>query len=249
MKHVTNTWVWRAYAKPESAGFEPALLIPSWCMKLRWFVCCCAFLVQSTGSGYSQTIVTFDDLSENGSGAWFSSNYEGLTWENIACNNAILFTNVLPTLFPGAPTNGLSGDYYGMVSASNVAEMFGNNDVNPNSEIDSATNFNFFSAYLTGTWNSNLNIEVQGFRGTNLVYDQTVVASATAPTLFTFDFTDINRLYFNSYGGDPAFGVQGGQAEFTMDNMTIEFIPEPSSLLLTALGAVTLFALVKGKRA
>jgi hypothetical protein len=33
-----------------------------------------------------------------------------------------------------------------------------------------------------------------------------------------------------------------------MDNMTIEFIPEPSSLLLAAIGVVTLCTFVKRKR-
>jgi len=33
-----------------------------------------------------------------------------------------------------------------------------------------------------------------------------------------------------------------------MDNFMFEFIPEPSSLLLTALGAVTLWAFLKRKR-
>jgi hypothetical protein len=34
---------------------------------------------------------------------------------------------------------------------------------------------------------------------------------------------------------------------FAIDNFTFEFIPEPSSLLLTILGAVTLFAVVRRK--
>jgi hypothetical protein len=188
-------------------------------------------------------VVTFDNLSENGSGAFFSfqyQGYQGLTWSNIACNNAILFTNVH---FNGAPPDGRTGDYYGMVSASNVAEML------TDCEIDSpATNFNFVSAYLTGFWNSNLNIEVQGFSGTTLLYDTTVVASATSPTLFTFDYQNIDRLYFTSSGGQPAFGVDYGGI-FVMDNFTFEFVPEPSSLLLATAGALLLWPLLKRKRA
>jgi hypothetical protein len=211
-----------------------------------------AILALLTVSARSQTIVTFDDLSESGSGAFFGygsgalapQGYAGLIWSNIACNNAILLTNVLPNEFPGAPTNGLSGDYYGMVSPPNVALML------PSCEIDSyATNFNFLSAYLTGVWNSNLNIEVQGYRDTNLIYDETVVASATNPTLFTFNFLDIDRLYFNAYGGEPAgFGSIAG-AEFAMDNFEFDFIPEPSTFLLAALGAVSLVAFLRRKRA
>jgi hypothetical protein len=133
-----------------------------------------------------------------------------------------------------------------MVTPSNVAyNAFGNP-----AEIDSpGTNFSFLSAYLTGAWNSNLNIEVEGFNGAAEIYDTNVVASATNPTLFTFNYLNINRLYFNSYGGELA-GFGGGAGEnFVMDNMTFEFIPEPSSLLLTTLGAVTLFAVVRRRRA
>jgi len=82
-----------------------------------------------------------------------------------------------------------------------------------------------------------------------LIYDETVVASATNPTLFTFNFLDIDRLYFNAYGGEPAgFGSIAG-AEFAMDNFEFDFIPEPSTFLLAALGAVSLVAFLRRKRA
>jgi hypothetical protein len=207
----------------------------------------CALFTFQLASAYSQTVVTFDNLNETGSGAFFSiqyQGYEGLTWSNILCNNAILETGILARLSGTGLSNGLTGDFYGMVSASNVAEMISG------CEIDSpGTNFDFFSAYLTGDQNSNLNVEVQGFRDTNLVYNQTVVASATNATLFTFNFLDIDRLYFTSYGGQAAFGSYNNPDGFIMDNFEFEFIPEPSALLLTTLGAVTLWAFVRRKRA
>jgi hypothetical protein len=221
-------------------------------MKMRWCLLVSGFstaLVFSGISASSQTVVTFDDLHETGSGSYFSyqyQGYQGLTWNNILCNNAILFTNVLPhedSLF----TNGLSGDYYGMVSASNVV-MLGVS-LDGVSEIDSpATNFNFLSAHLTGFVNSNLNIEVQGFNGASLFYDQTVVANATNPTLFTFDYLNIDRLVFSGSGGEPAFVPTEEDSGFIMDNFTFEFIPEPSSLLLTSLGLATLWAVAKRRR-
>ncbi len=144
-----------------------------------------------------------------------------------------------------AVVNGTSGYYYGMVSASNVAyNGFGNP-----AEIDSpGTNFNFLSAYFTGAWNSNLNIEVQGFSGTNLVYDETKVVSVNNATLFTFNFLDIDRLYFDSYGGQPAFTPVPEYNFVIMDNFMFEFIPEPSTFLLAALGGVSLIAFLKRKR-
>jgi hypothetical protein len=190
------------------------------------------FLTVYAISARSQTVITFDDLSLPPIDPFIPSGYQGLSWSNFGEANAILMSNTSP------------GVYDGMVSPSNVAFNAGGAPA----EIDAlGTNFDFLSAYLTGAWNSNLNIEVEGFRSGTLLYDTTVVVSATSPTLFTFDYTNVDRLYFNSYGGQPAFRPEPGY-NFVMDNMTVEFIPEPSSLLLAALGAATLCAFVRRKR-
>jgi hypothetical protein len=182
------------------------------------------------------TVVTFDDLSPHLSGSFITNVYEGLVWSNFGAVNAVLDGSI----------NGLSGYYYGMVSASNVAY----NGFGLPAEIDSpVTNFNFLSAYLTGAWNSNLNIEIQGFRGGALLYDQTALVGATNPMLFTFNYLNIDRLYFNSFGGQNAGFPSGSGTHFVMDDLTFEFVPEPSSLLLTAGGVLTLWAFLKRKRA
>jgi len=191
-------------------------------------------LVLSMLSTSRGTVVTFDDLSETGSGSYFTAPYQGLVWSNFVSFNAVL----------SPPVFGTNGYYYGMVSASNAAA----NGIGSPAEIDSSgTNFNFLSAYLTGAYNSNLNIEVKGFRGGNLLYDQTVVASATAPALFTFGYTNIDRLYFSNFGGQPAFGTPSAP-QFAMDNFTFDLVPEPSPLLLTA-AALLLWPVLKRKQA
>jgi hypothetical protein len=178
----------------------------------------------------------FDDISDSGSGT-FIGDYHGLGWDNWAVWNAIHFTNVF----------GVNGTYYGMVSASNVA----GNAFGPAAQITAVgTNFSFLSAYLTGAFNSNLSIRVQGYRDNVLVYDQTKVVAATYSTLCTFDYLDVDRLVFGSSGGQSVFGSgPGGQNYFIMDDFMFEYIPEPSSLLLTALGLVPLWAYLKRRRA
>ena len=199
-----------------------------------------AILMSLATSAPSPTLVTFDDFDLSHAHAYSTNipnGYQGLNWTNFGIVNGILQSSALGGY--------LSGYNYGMVTPSNVAyNAFGNP-----AEIDSpGTNFSFLSAYLTGAWNSNLNIEVEGFNGAAEIYDTNVVASATNPTLFTFNYLNINRLYFNSYGGELA-GFGGGAGEnFVMDNFDFEFIPEPSSLLLTALGGVSLVAFLKRKR-
>jgi hypothetical protein len=206
-------------------------------MNNRMLLLSCAVLIvarTSTITLLAQTVVTFDSPPLNA--GYIGSSYQGLSWSNFYCENGILSPDIYPSI-----TNGF---YYGVVSPSNVVI----NGLGQPAEIDSATNFDFLSAYLTGGWHSNLNIEVEGFRSGGLLYDTTVVATATSPTLFTFDYLDVDRLYFNSYGGDVAFGYDGG-AHFVMDNLTFEFIPEPSSFLLTSTGALLLWPLLKRKRA
>jgi hypothetical protein len=209
-------------------------------MKTRAFLFSAAFfapLVFTSISAYSQTTVTFDGLQETGTGSFIPNGYQGPVWSNFVGMNAFLYAGQSPFY-----TNGY---YYGILSASNVA-FNANGGIG---EIDSSTNFNFLSVYFAGAWNSNLSIEVQGFRGANLVYDGTMVASATNPTLFTFNYMDVDRLDFISSGGESAFFPVSGGNQFVMDNFTFEFVPEPSSLLLAALGGVSLFAFLKRKRA
>jgi PEP-CTERM motif-containing protein len=195
-------------------------------------VCLTVLTVYAT-SVRSQTIITFDDLPGSFGGTPIPTVYQGLSWSNFDVLNAFLQVS----------DSGTNGYIYGMVSPSNVALNAGGGPA----EIDAlGTNFDFLSTYLTGAWNSNLNIEVQGFRGGSMLYDTTVVANATSPTLFTFDYTGIDRLYFNSFGGEPAFGGTA-RSQFAMDNMTVEFVPEPSTFLLAALGGVSLVALLRRK--
>jgi hypothetical protein len=195
-----------------------------------------SLLVFSAFSARSQTVITFDDIPSGPNGALITNAYQGLDWTDFGVGNAILQTNL----------NGVNGYGYGMVSPSNVAfNAFGNP-----AEIGSpGTNFNFLSTYLTGAWNSNLNVEVQGFSGATMLYDTTVVASATSPTLFTFDYLNVNRLTFISSGGQSAGFGGGSGEEFVMDNFTFEFIPEPSTFLLAALGGVSLVAFLRRQRA
>jgi hypothetical protein len=226
----------------EFSGSPPARMLcsdreteRSLAMKMKALLLLFVFSTLISFSARSATVITFDDLLLNTPTASFiSDGYQGLVWSNFVAENAILYT----------AHHGLTGYYYGLVSGSNNAfDAFGDP-----AEIDSpGSNFNFLSVYLTGAWESNLNIEVQGYRDTNLIYDETLVVSATNPTLFTFNYLDIDRLYCNSFGGETAFG--GNTADnFVMDNFDFEFVPEPSSFLLAALGAVSLVALVRRKR-
>jgi hypothetical protein len=182
---------------------------------LAVFLALLGFSDASTASG---NLATFDELNDpTGFGAPIPNGYQGLIWNGGSINafnflNAVILTNAAT----GYPQNGF---FNGMVTVSNVAfNAFGSP-----AEIDSVgTNFTFISAYLTGAWNNNLSVEVQGFNGTNLVYDRTNVVQATAPTLVYYNFQNITRLYFNSFGGQNA-DFEGMGETFAMDNFSFVF--------------------------
>lgn len=197
-------------------------------MKRRLFLLPCAvvtlFALSTIPSSWG-VVATFDELAETGSGSFFSvqyQGYQGLTWNYILCRNAIL----------GGPTAGI-------VSPSNIVFLgLGGFAGNPSEIVSPGTNFNFRSAYLMASFSDSLNIEVQGFRSGNLLYDQTVTTSATDPTLFTLNYLNIDRLRFQC----------ADFRNFVMDDFTFEFVPEPSTVLLAVGGGLMLLPFLKRKR-
>ncbi len=183
----------------------------------------CAALTFMAGSADALNIITFDELSETGSGSFLANGYHGLNWNNIACANSILYPSVW----------GTGAVYYGMVSVSNVAVAPTIAGVN---EISSGTNFDFLSLYLATDHSAN--VEVKGYRGTSLIYDETVSVIRTNPTFCTFNYLDVDRVGFSTPTWDNV----------VMDNITIQFIPEPSTVLLTGLGLLALATLLVRKR-
>lgn len=167
------------------------------------------------------TVVTFDDIA-NGAVA---NGYNGLNWDNVYTLNAVNYN----------PQN--SGYFNGLVSGESVAyNAWG--DVG----LVSGGTFDFNGAFLTAAWNNGLNITVTGFLAGLELYSQTVVVDTTSPTWFNFNFTGIDSLSFNSFGGVDA-GLGGGGNHFAMDNFTFNeaSVPESSSIFLLGLGLLGLF--------
>ena len=193
---------------------------------IRWlsyslrFVCALACLYLTSQAMAFGEIITFDDLPATQ--ARVPNGYGGLSWSEFDYLQASSYF-----LNP-------SGYQAGMISPGRVG--FGFPFTSPTS-VFSVDLFNFNSAYLTAAWNNNLQLEVKGYAGTTLVYDNSYILSPVTPTLIQFNYSNVNEVDFLPSGGTDFPGYPGSGEQFVIDNLVID-VPEPSILALVLLGAL-----------
>lgn len=190
------------------------------------------------GLAVGQTVLTFDDLLDDGGHA-LPTGYAGLSWTGFYYLNAV--TN---SFNPSGYRNGL-------VSGSNVA--FTNSAIS-NGSFHNASLFTFNSIYLTGAWSDGLNVEVQGYVGGlsgTRVDDTNVTVNASGPLFFAPNWSGIDTVNFIVSGGTqhPGFAPDNGNGpQVAMDNLSITPVPEPSTIALLTLGGLALIALSKSRK-
>jgi hypothetical protein len=168
-----------------------------------------ALLGMSSGNA-GATLLNFDSLTAGGPPRVFfplvPDGYGGLNWNNFAVANGSEF----------APNTGY---YTGLVSGNN--EIF-NEFGNPASVSSANGLFNLDSAYLTFALNLStpLNIQVEGFDGTTMLYDNTYTVNNLGPTLIDFNYIGVSQVDFIS---SPA-------QQFVIDNMTVTVPDEFNTL-------------------
>jgi hypothetical protein len=172
--------------------------------------------------------LTFDDLSTPNAGTLVVPNgYGGFNWT--------YFGYLDPVKRYGAQDTGYSR---GMVSSPQVAYWSGS-IVGP--AIISGPQFTFTSAYFTGAWNDGLNMQVAGYRGGVQVDSTAFTVNSTSSTLEVFNWVGVDELAISASGG-VTHGYGGTGEQFVMDNMTINEVPEPSTSILLAIGAISFLA-------
>ena len=185
-------------------------------MKPLLKLACLCFASAGMAFGQTTTTITFDDLpvgTDYGGDVPYDApipnGYAGFQWNNFWVDTALVMGG---------------GDMHGMVSAPNVA-------FNAYGFPASFTGgpFNLNSAYLMDAWVNGLQVEVQGFVGTKLTYDNTYTVNTTGSTLINFNYVGVDEVNFISHGNP-----------FGMDNLTVTEVPEPSLLTLASLGAAVL---------
>lgn len=170
----------------------------------------------------SATTIGFDDLTDNGFGTPIANGYQGLNWTNWSVLDTAAFTSFF----------GPSGATPGTVSPPNVAF-----NANGGEAIFSDSSpFTLNSADLTAFWRDSLEVTVTGLLNGVVEDTITLALSATAPTLETFNWTDINEVDIAASGGTHHAGYSGSGTQVALDNLTIVSTPEPSSLAIVGAG-------------
>lgn len=176
-------------------------------------------------------VINFDDLADVAD-APMPSPYQGFSWTDVQ-----YFTN---DLF--GPPFGPDGFDNGIVSQKNAAYSGGADTATGLNQvvavISSPSTFNFVSAYLGAVYYDTMNLTVQGFQGSTLLFSQVVVLDNNLTTgsanKFTFNFTNIDTIKMFGSLADPNCT---NCSQFTMDDIEFTPVPEPSTLSLVALGA------------
>jgi hypothetical protein len=181
----------------------------------------------SGGVAFAQVpteLITFDDINTGGFDNYvaIANGYAGLDWNDFYAENSL--------------GNGYTT---GIVSQPNAAfEGFGS--VPASFSAPSGT-FDLASAYLTAAFQPET-VEVQGFDGAALVYDNTYSIIESSPTLIDFNYSGITSVTLF----DPAL-QQGDQV--VMDNVQINGSSAPDGGMTVILlgGALTSLGLLRRK--
>jgi hypothetical protein len=160
---------------------------------------------------WAQTI-TFDDLASTPFGQVhnpIAAGYGGLNWINFRPLDA--------------SDSVASGYVNGVVSAKNVIYNVNGSPA----QITNSTAFNLNSAYVAAAWNDGLQLEVQGFAGSTLVYDNFYTVNTTGPTFITFNYIGVTEVNFISTGGTHHSGYTGTGTMIALDNVTVSSFLSP----------------------
>ena len=183
------------------------------------------------------TVLTFDDLPPEtifgGGDLYFGlvpDTYGGLGW---SANSAY---------FNAAENGGNSGFSNSVVSGDRVFAPI--SLVGP--IVISGETFDFAGAYFTAAWRDGLNINIKGYAGQRLLYDDTTVIDTAGAAWIEVNQLGVDRLEISSFGGvyNPVF-AGGDTADFAMDNFTFN-VPEPSVILLLSMGML-IFGFTRSK--
>src|SRR3569623_290090 len=110
--------------------------------------------------------------------------------------------------------------------------------------LQSAGRFDLVSADIGAGWYDNLAVKVEGLRGGSTVFSQIFLVDTVLAQSFALNFTDIDTVNFSARAlnesTDPYQCGRINCTQFTVDNIVIAELGEPTDLALFAVGGLAL---------
>jgi hypothetical protein len=194
--------------------------------RARFTKACIAAALTTLSLASQAVTLAFEDIPlASGADVSMPSGYGGLTW-----NNAYVLD-----------TNGFAYNPSGYEPGAVSGTQVGFNGFGNSMSFSIGSPFTFNSLYMTAAWNDGLSVEVKGSLNGSTVFSQTLSPSATAPTLYTFNWSGIDKVSFSASGGTQHYSL-AASTHFAFDNLTINepitpftpAIPEPQTYVLMA---------------
>ena len=197
----------RTYPRFEPAGRVRRAIALCW---IRFVSALVLALATASSSGWaSPTLITFDDLPETTTGLVVPNGYQNLTWVDFYYLDGVNYVD------------NPSGYQNGVVSASQVAFMWGAANPGTTASITNSLGFDLISGWLTAAWRDGLQVRVIGYSSGVAVYDNTYTLSTLAPTFINFNYLGVNQVTFSTSGGTQSPVLFGDGYHFLMDNVTV----------------------------
>lgn len=222
----------------------------------RSWLACAALLAASCAAQAS--VIHFDDLQCDYDPARPDTDYAvpagyggGLVWENFSCTNAT-FTD------SGSPLYNGSGYIDGVHTPRNLASVPFTPPFLPPDGLSAALHlswgarFALNSLYITPVWHDNLVVTIRGLRNGAVAHTRTVTLRAGSPTFLNLQFTDVDRVEFQSHANSgtphlPYFRVPPAMSFvgriFALDTLDVSLPPAPPPAPVPATSAGVLAAL------
>jgi len=206
-------------------------------MNVLKFVSAVFFLGLTVLAQAQTNLVCFDDLTTdtylngrvmNSVAVPLPGGYGGLNWNEFFAVDGNYYSTFLG--------QGAAGYYNAVISPNNETITMGSSTNPTTGDITADAAFSLDSGYFTALYMNGLNLEVQGYNGANLLYDQTYQLGFGRPDYIQINMSGITDAHFISSGGTLADLIDGPGESFAMDNLTISLTPEPSTVALLSLG-------------
>lgn len=176
----------------------------------------------------SATVIGFDDLSASDDP--IANGYAGLQWRNLY----VLDPSSAPVSgYTNAVVDGTQAAYSGFDDAAEIGGL--------------SDGLVLQGGWFTAAFNDGLTITARGYKGDEVIHEQSFVVDTSGPTQQSFDWRGVTRVSFSGAGGKDRFFDMSG-TNFAVDAVQVAAVPEPATWAMMVLGFAAVATALRRQR-